>query len=166
MPDSVKIWIATRDEEIDRCFPVMVQLRPHLARREFVERVRRMQAEGFRLVALEQRGVVRAVAGYRIFDLLFCNRTLYVDDLVTDQDARSQGYGKTLLTWSEDADRLGPAAQALAEAARRGSLGRMTVESADGAQLLGSGSTPVREALQAAGFLVTPRGLRLRAGGA
>ena len=61
MPDSVKIWIATRDEEIDRCFPVMVQLRPHLARREFVERVRRMQAEGFRLVALEQRGVVRAV---------------------------------------------------------------------------------------------------------
>jgi ATP-dependent Lhr-like helicase len=70
--------------------------------------------------------------------------------------------GKTLLTWSEDAERLGPAAEALAEAARRGSLGRMTVESADGAQLLGGGSTPVREALQAAGFLVTPRGLRLR----
>ena len=40
--------------------------------------------------------------------------------------------GRTLLTWSEDADRLGPAAEALAEAARRGSLGRMTVESADG----------------------------------
>jgi len=71
--------------------------------------------------------------------------------------------GRTLLTWSEDLDRLGPAAEALAEAARRGSLGRMTVESADGTQLLGSGSTPVREALQGAGFLVTPRGLRLRA---
>jgi ATP-dependent helicase Lhr and Lhr-like helicase len=70
--------------------------------------------------------------------------------------------GKTLLTWSEDLDRLGPAAEALAQAARRGSLGRMTVESADGTQLLGSGSTPVREALQGAGFLVTPRGLRLR----
>jgi ATP-dependent Lhr-like helicase len=71
--------------------------------------------------------------------------------------------GKTLLTWSEDADRLGPAAEALADAARRGSLGRMTVETADGTQLLGSGSTPVREALTGAGFLVTPRGLRLRA---
>ena len=34
----------------------------------------------------------------------------------------------------------------------------MTVESADGTQLLGSGSTPVREALQGAGFLVTPEG--------
>ena len=33
----------------------------------------------------------------------------------------------------------------------------------DGEQLLGAGSTPLREALQAAGFLSTPRGLRLRA---
>jgi ATP-dependent Lhr-like helicase len=32
--------------------------------------------------------------------------------------------GKTLLTWSEDAELLAPAAEALAEAARRGSLGR------------------------------------------
>ena len=39
--------------------------------------------------------------------------------------------------------------QSLAEAARRGSLGRLTVESADGAQLLGGGSTPLREALDA-----------------
>jgi len=74
--------------------------------------------------------------------------------------------GRTLLTWSEDADRLGPAAAALADAARRGSLGPMTVEKADGAQLLGSGSTPLREALQAAGFVATPKGLRLRSAGA
>ncbi|NYD42172.1 ATP-dependent Lhr-like helicase [Nocardioides panaciterrulae] len=70
--------------------------------------------------------------------------------------------GRTLLTWSEDPDRLGPATAALAAAAHRGTLGRMTVEKADGAQLLGSGSTPLREALQAAGFVSTPKGLRLR----
>ncbi len=72
--------------------------------------------------------------------------------------------GRTLLTWSEDLDRLSPAAESLAEAARRGSLGRMSLESADGTALLGSGPTPVREALQGAGFLLTPRGLRLRTG--
>src|SRR5690606_1178676 len=70
--------------------------------------------------------------------------------------------GKTLLTWSDDPDRLHPAAQALAAAARRGALGRLTVERADGAQLLGAGSTPLREALDAAGFVATPRGLRMR----
>jgi ATP-dependent Lhr-like helicase len=70
--------------------------------------------------------------------------------------------GRTLLTWSEDPEVLAPATSALAEAVRRGSLGRLTVEKADGEQLLGAGSTPLREALQAAGFVSTPRGLRLR----
>ncbi|CAB4703188.1 MAG: ATP-dependent helicase [Actinobacteria bacterium] len=71
--------------------------------------------------------------------------------------------GRTLLTWSEDPDRLGPATGALADAARSGSLGRITVEKADGAALLGGGVTPLRVALQDAGFLSTPKGLRLRA---
>ncbi|MFC6285746.1 ATP-dependent helicase [Nocardioides sp. GCM10027113] len=71
--------------------------------------------------------------------------------------------GRSLLTWSDDAALLAPAAESLAEAARRGSLGRLTVERADGEQLLGAGTTPLRQALQDAGFLSTPKGLRLRA---
>ena len=70
--------------------------------------------------------------------------------------------GRTLLTWGEDDTRLGPATQALADAVRRGALGRLTVERADGAQLLGAGQTPLRAALQDAGFVSTPKGLRLR----
>jgi ATP-dependent Lhr-like helicase len=71
--------------------------------------------------------------------------------------------GRTLLTWSDEAAALLPAALSLSEAGRRGALGRMTVEKADGEQILGGGSTPLREALDAAGFVSTPRGLRLRA---
>ncbi|HLK95453.1 MAG TPA: hypothetical protein VK365_06935, partial [Nocardioidaceae bacterium] len=56
-------------------------------------------------------------------------------------------------------DRLAVAVDALALAVRDGSLGRMTVQRADGEQVLGSslGAT-----LEAAGFSATPRGLRLR----
>ena len=72
--------------------------------------------------------------------------------------------GRTLLTWSEDQEVLTPAMTALADAARRGALGRLTVEKADGQALIGNGGeTPVRLALSAAGFLATPKGLRLRA---
>ncbi|GAA4723367.1 ATP-dependent helicase [Nocardioides endophyticus] len=74
--------------------------------------------------------------------------------------------GRTLLTWTDDVDLLTPAAASLADAVRRGSLGKLTVEKADGEQLLGSGSTPLRDALQAAGFVATPKGLRLRSTGA
>jgi ATP-dependent helicase Lhr and Lhr-like helicase len=56
---------------------------------------------------------------------------------------------------------LAAAADALALAVREGALGRLTVERADGAGLLGS-DHPVASALESAGFHATPRGLRLR----
>ncbi|MFD1056737.1 ATP-dependent helicase [Terrabacter terrigena] len=69
--------------------------------------------------------------------------------------------GKTMLCWSDDPDRLQAAADALALAVREGALGRLTVEKADGASVLGSGH-PLVQALSQAGFHMTPRGLRLR----
>ncbi|MDF8265292.1 ATP-dependent helicase [Luteipulveratus flavus] len=69
--------------------------------------------------------------------------------------------GKTLLSWSDDPEDLRSAADALALAVREGALGQLTVAKADGDQLLGS-SHPLAEALTAAGFHTTPRGLRLR----
>ena len=69
--------------------------------------------------------------------------------------------GKTLLTHTDDPDLLTIAAGALAEAVRQGHLGRITVEKADGGRLLGS-DHPVVGALEAAGFHLTPRGLRMR----
>jgi ATP-dependent Lhr-like helicase len=54
---------------------------------------------------------------------------------------------------------LGPAAVALAGAARGGALGRLTIERADGGAVYES---PLARALETAGFRATPRGLRLR----
>jgi len=68
--------------------------------------------------------------------------------------------GRTLLSWSDDPDTLGPAAAALAHAVREGALGRLTVERADGGRVYDS---PLAQALRDAGFHPTPRGLRLRA---
>ncbi|MFE6037956.1 DEAD/DEAH box helicase [Streptomyces sp. NPDC056452] len=70
--------------------------------------------------------------------------------------------GKTLLAWPTDpADpALLAAAEALASAARAGTLGTVTVERTNGASSL---TSPLGRTLEAAGFLATPRGLRLRA---
>ncbi len=67
--------------------------------------------------------------------------------------------GKTLLSWTSDPTLLGPATAALAGAVRAGALGRLTVERADGGAVYDS---PLAQALEAAGFRPTPRGLRLR----
>ncbi|WP_329029242.1 Lhr family helicase [Streptomyces sp. NBC_01423] len=70
--------------------------------------------------------------------------------------------GKTLLAWPTDPDdpALRAAAAALASAARAGALGTVTVERTNGVSAL---TSPLGRALEAAGFLATPRGLRLRA---
>lgn len=70
--------------------------------------------------------------------------------------------GKTLLSWATDPEdpALLTAAEALASAARAGALGTVTVERTNGASSL---TSPLGRTLEAAGFLATPRGLRLRA---
>ena len=77
--------------------------------------------------------------------------------------------GKTLLAWPSapdggdtptDDDRLHTAAEALALAARAGSLGTVTVERVNGTSAL---TSPIGTLLEGAGFIATPRGLRLRA---
>jgi GNAT superfamily N-acetyltransferase len=93
------IQIATTPTEIDRCFPVMSQLRPALIAAEFVSRVQAQQAEGYQLASLEYDGAAVSVAGFRIQNMLSSGKTLYVDDLVTDAGARSQGHGEAMLQW-------------------------------------------------------------------
>lgn len=97
---GAKVAVAETVDEVARCFEVMRELRTHLATNaEFVARVQRQQEEGYRLAWLEAEGTVRAVAGYRVFDLLFSGRTLYVDDLVTRAVDRSTGFGGQLFDW-------------------------------------------------------------------
>ncbi|MFD4834129.1 ATP-dependent helicase [Streptomyces uncialis] len=75
--------------------------------------------------------------------------------------------GKTLLAWPTHPDtpadrhdaRLVTAAEALATAARAGSLGTVTVERVNGTAAL---TSSVGAVLEAAGFHATPKGLRLR----
>ncbi|RZU40957.1 GNAT family N-acetyltransferase [Edaphobacter modestus] len=95
----VSIRLAESREQIARCFPVMHQLRPRLVADDFVERIEQQQREGYRLAFLEQDGAVASVAGFRVMSVLWSGRTLYVDDLVTDEAMRSQGFGEQMISW-------------------------------------------------------------------
>jgi GNAT superfamily N-acetyltransferase len=96
---DMNIQIATTDNDIQACYTVMSELRPHIPEDAFVERVRDMQRQGYVLVAAMEEGAVVAVAGVRIDENLAWGRFLYVADLVTKEDCRSRGYGKALLSW-------------------------------------------------------------------
>jgi GNAT superfamily N-acetyltransferase len=99
IPMTTNILLATSDEEIDACYPVMSELRVHLNRGEFLTRVKRQtEIAGYRLAyAIDKE--VKAVAGFRISESLVWGKYLYVDDLVSRSDDRSKGYGGALFDW-------------------------------------------------------------------
>ena len=103
----IEIRLAQTDDEITACFPVMRQLREHLVDTEFLQRIKLQQRGGYRLCYLTDGELVRSVAGFRLIENLASGRVLYIDDLVTDHDARSNGYGQKVLNWLMEQGRAG-----------------------------------------------------------
>jgi hypothetical protein len=88
----INIAHAETDDQIDATFEVMQQLRPHLERTEYVPLIRRLMAsDGLKILALFEEGEVRAVAAYRVMNMLYCGSLIYIDDLVSDERVRSRG---------------------------------------------------------------------------
>jgi len=108
IPDSethgmIRIALAESDRDIDRCYPVMHELRTHLDRDMFRAQVARQRVGGsYQLAYLEADGEVRAVAGFRFAEFLAWGKILYVDDLVTLASERSKGFGEQLFDWLVD----------------------------------------------------------------
>ena len=98
-----KISIARDVADLQRCHPVMRELRPKFeSADDFVAQVQRQQKQGYAIAFVEAEGQVRAVAGYRYLESLFSGKFLYVDDLVTREADRSRGFGGDLLDWLFD----------------------------------------------------------------
>jgi GNAT superfamily N-acetyltransferase len=94
-----RIAVADTDALIDACYPVMAELRPKIAREDFLPFVKRLAANHqFKLAFLEDGGI-KAVAGYRVAEWLAGGRYLEIEDLVTVPDARSRGHGGELFDW-------------------------------------------------------------------
>lgn len=80
------------------------QLRPMLPEdgEAYLAKMQRVCRYGARLVAAcDSSGQPVGLALYRLYENTYEDLRLYVDDLVTDEAARSQGVGSQLLAWCE-----------------------------------------------------------------
>lgn len=94
-------------EEILCAFLIMKTLRTHLTEKEYLELVNEaMEKDSYHLYALYDEGRMVAVTGFKPMITLYYGRFVWVCDLVTAPEARSKGYGETLLTyihrWAEE----------------------------------------------------------------
>lgn len=93
------IKIAETEAEINNCYDVMAELRPHLRREEFAAQVlQQMNESNFQLVYLTDSDI-KAVGGIRIAEWLAGGKFLEIEDLVSKDGERSKGYGGKLFDW-------------------------------------------------------------------
>lgn len=93
------IKLALSPEEIAGCFHTMQQLRPELRADSFVALIQQLMRDGYQLAYLQDNDVPACVAGFRISTNLYLGKHLYVDDLATNEDARSAGHGQRMMAW-------------------------------------------------------------------
>ena len=97
MPIDIRELIS--DADTLSAFPLMAELRARLGRDTFLAEVRRQQVEGYRLIGAFEGGELVALAGIRRSHTLARGEHLFVDDLVTAETRRGDGFGTALLRW-------------------------------------------------------------------
>jgi GNAT superfamily N-acetyltransferase len=89
--------LKTKEEWLE-VYPIMQQLRPHLSKEEYATRVERaVNLMNYRMFALYTKEKPVAVAGFVPRFSINQGDHVFVEDLVTDKEYRSLGYGKRLL---------------------------------------------------------------------
>ncbi len=85
------------DAAIAAGFPLAAQLRDRVREETFLAEVRRQQLEGYHLFGGFEEGRLVCLAGVRRSHTLSRGEHLFVDDLVTTEEARGQGRGAEMM---------------------------------------------------------------------
>ncbi len=97
-----RIFVVQTKADLDRCYPVVNELRPHLSFNEYIAIYEEAHAhDGYEIVAIEVSDQIVAVMGYRFLSDFVRGKHVYIDDLVSTEKFRSQGFGAELLTFAE-----------------------------------------------------------------
>jgi len=98
--DTLTISELQSQKEILEAFPVMNQLRTHLDEKAYLDLVTEAKEKDmYRLFALYDQREIVAVTGFKPMITLYYGRFVWVCDLVTDKNKRSNGYGEKLLAY-------------------------------------------------------------------
>lgn len=89
------------DPRWDQALPVLQQLRTHLSREDLEDVLTSPDAQRPSYFAAFEGSDCVGVCGWRLIATTSAGRKVYVDDLVTDDSARSRGIGAALLAHAE-----------------------------------------------------------------
>lgn len=96
------LFLVQNPADLERCFPVICELRPHLNLQEFLDIYKNAHTkEAYDIIALELDGLIVGAMGYRITHDLVRGKHIYIDDLVITKNERSKRLAPELLQYAE-----------------------------------------------------------------
>ena len=84
-------------DDLVKVFPVLNELRTNLTLESCMALFAKMRNENYQICYLENDGEVCAVTGYRLLTTLYDGPIMYIDELVTSEQHRCNGYAGKLL---------------------------------------------------------------------
>lgn len=88
--------------QLAKCYEVMKELRPNLTEEDFnsIYEISKSK-DGYEIIAIESKDKIVALMGYRFLYDYVRGKHLYIDDLVSTEEARGKGLGSLLLSHAE-----------------------------------------------------------------
>jgi GNAT superfamily N-acetyltransferase len=78
---------------------VLLQLRPQYNLDTLINQIRAQQKQGYQIAYVKSDNQVLCVAGFVVGDKLAWGKHVYIDDLATNENCRSEGIGSLMIEW-------------------------------------------------------------------
>ncbi|OGK55805.1 hypothetical protein A3J15_03845 [Candidatus Roizmanbacteria bacterium RIFCSPLOWO2_02_FULL_38_10] len=102
----MKIQEAVSQRDLITCFSVFKQLRSKFNQKDFIRQVSHLRKENYRIIFVITDKKAVSAAGFHILQNLAWGKFIYIDDLITLEQYRSQGFGQMLFNWIIDYAKL------------------------------------------------------------
>jgi len=83
-------------------FPIMKDIRPNISENRYVNLIKHMQLEGYRIFSAWHNKQIIGLIGFSILTNLYYGRHIWINDLVVTKPYQSKGVGKQLMHYVED----------------------------------------------------------------
>lgn len=92
-----QIKTVSTQKDIQRCTQVILELRPHLKGKDLWQQYRKQSNESYRIMYIQEGEKAVSFIGYRLLNMLYSGKTLYIDDLCTLPENSGKGHAGLLL---------------------------------------------------------------------
>jgi len=95
----MEVYLLACNDELEKVAKILLQLRPQYDLKDLQAQIERQQETGYQIAYVKKEEEILCVAGFVVGEKLAWGKSIYIDDLVTNEAFRSTGAGSLLINW-------------------------------------------------------------------